>query len=105
MCEGPTLLQIGAGAEARVDCAGDDEGAGRTLLVDAGRAAEALHGGVLLAIGSVLAADALNLGAEASQKAFGDCVPGGGAVELEDADVAAVGGGQVCDVDEGRCLS
>jgi hypothetical protein len=104
LCKGPALFQIGAGAEACVDCAGDDEGAGRALLVDAGRAAEALHGGVLLSIGSVLAADAVNLGAEAGQEALGDCVSGGRAVELEDADVAAVGGGQVCDVDEGRCL-
>lgn len=40
--EGLALLEVGAGAEAGVDGRGEDQGAGRALLVLAGDAAEAL---------------------------------------------------------------
>lgn len=58
------------------------------MLVDASSSAEALLGSNFLAIGSVLALDIVNLGAQRGQKISGNGVSGLRAVELEDADVA-----------------
>ena len=92
-----TLLEVCAGAEARVDGAGEDEGASRAKL---GELAEG-EAGVLLAVGAVLVADVVDLCAQGGEEIAGDGVAGGGAVELEDADVAGAGGGEVGDGDEG----
>ncbi|PMB67870.1 Ubiquitin carboxyl-terminal hydrolase 2 [Beauveria bassiana] len=88
------LLEVSAGAKARVDGAGNNERAGRAAL---SRACD----GQLLAAGAVLRVNGVDFGAQGGEEALGDGVAGGGAVQLEDADVAGGAGGDVGDADEG----
>lgn len=93
--EAAALLEVGAGAEAGVNGAGEDEGAGRAEL------GELARGSDFLAVRAVLAVDVVNLSAQGGEEIAGDGVAGRRAVELEDADVAGVGGGEIGDGDEG----
>lgn len=97
----PALLEVGAGAEASIHGAGENESSRGTLLINASSAAEALHRRQLLAIGTILAVNGVDLVAQRGEESLGDGVPGLGPVELEDADVAGARGGQVRYADEG----
>lgn len=98
--EASSLLEISASAKRRIDGAGDNHSPRGTLLIDTSGATEALDGRQLIAVGRVLAVNSSDLVAQAGEQGLGDGVAGGGPVELEDADMPAVGRWQVGDADQ-----
>lgn len=67
--EAAALLQVGTGAKARVNSAGNNKGAGRTIL-------GSRSGGKLLAVGAILGVNGVDLGTEGGEEALRDCVAG-----------------------------
>lgn len=66
----PALLEVGAGAEASINGAGENESSRGTLLVDTSSAAKALHGRKLLAIGTILAVNSIDFVAQRSEESL-----------------------------------
>lgn len=94
LCKAAALLQVGTGAEAAIDSTGNDDSTSGTSLAPGEGAVQ------LLAIGAILGVDGINLVAQRGEQRLGDGVAGARAVELEHADVARRGGGNVGHADE-----